>query len=58
MASEIGLSLVPICRITSDPKGLPDSGWTQLVYGAHRFTANELDHLNAEYKANYKYRVN
>ncbi|XP_054000093.1 D-aspartate oxidase [Hylaeus anthracinus] len=53
-ASETGVSLVPVCRVTSDPKGYIDSSWTKLVYGAHKLTAKELEKLNEEHKSNYK----
>ncbi|XP_015433999.1 PREDICTED: D-aspartate oxidase [Dufourea novaeangliae] len=53
-ASEIGISLLPIYRVTSDPHGFPDSSWTKLVYGAHRLTSKDLTRLNEEYGTNYK----
>ncbi|OAD57664.1 D-amino-acid oxidase [Eufriesea mexicana] len=55
LASEVGVSLVPIYRVTSNPDGFPDSSWTKLVYGARRLSPKELEELNAEYKANYKH---
>ena len=59
LASEIGLSLIPVYRVTSDPGGFPDvSTWTETVYGARKLSSSELEKLNAECKTSYKYAVN
>ncbi|KOC59303.1 D-aspartate oxidase [Habropoda laboriosa] len=55
LACEIGLSLVPIYRVTSDPRGFSDSSWSKVVYGAHKFTEKQLEKLNEENRANYKH---
>lgn len=58
LASDIGLSLLPIYRVTNNPDGFPDTSWTKLIYGAHKLNSNELKELNSECNANYKYSVN
>ena len=58
MAAEIGLSLIPVYRVTSDPNGFSDSTWTETVYGARKLRSSELEKLNAECKTSYKYDVN
>ncbi|KAG7198139.1 hypothetical protein KM043_005558 [Ampulex compressa] len=52
-SSETGVALLPLIRVTSDPKGFSDCSWTKLVYGAHKITPEELQKLNEEHKANY-----
>ncbi|XP_076761272.1 D-aspartate oxidase-like [Xylocopa sonorina] len=54
LASEIGLSLTPIYRVTHDLDGYHTPNWTKLVYGAHRLSPDELEKLNNLYKENYK----
>lgn len=58
MASEIGLSLIPMYRVTSNPDGFLDLAWTKVVYGAYELNPSELEKLNAEWNANYKYGIN
>lgn len=58
LASDIGLSLLPIYRVTNNPDGFADLSWTRLVYGAHELNSNELKELNSECNADYKYSVN
>ncbi|CAK9805060.1 D-aspartate oxidase [Anthophora quadrimaculata] len=53
LASEVGLSLVPMYRFTSDPDGFSDSSWSEVVYGAHRLTKKELEKWNEEHTTNY-----
>ncbi|XP_076176743.1 D-aspartate oxidase-like [Ptiloglossa arizonensis] len=54
LSSETGVSLLPVYRVTSDPRGCSDCSWTKLVYGAHRLTPKELEKLNEEQLSNYK----
>ncbi|KOX69757.1 D-aspartate oxidase [Melipona quadrifasciata] len=56
LAPEIGLSLIPVYRVTSDPNGFPDvSTWTETVYGARKLSSSELEKLNAECTTSYKH---
>lgn len=55
LSAETGICLLPACRVTSDPKGYEgNSSWTELVDGAHKLTAEELEKLNEDHRANYK----
>ncbi|XP_076641847.1 D-aspartate oxidase-like [Halictus rubicundus] len=53
-APEMGISLVPVCRVTSDPRGYADPSWTKLVYGARRLKPEDLNRLNEEHGSSYK----
>ncbi|XP_076236568.1 D-aspartate oxidase-like [Calliopsis andreniformis] len=53
LSSETGICLLPVYRVTSDPKRY-DSSWIELVHGAHRMTTKELAKLNEEHQSNYK----
>ncbi|XP_043605363.1 D-aspartate oxidase [Bombus pyrosoma] len=55
LASEIGLSLIPVYRVTSNPDGFFDLAWTKVVYGAYELNPSELEKLNVEWNANYKH---
>lgn len=57
LASEMGIALLPIYRVTSDPRGYSDSSWTKLVHGAHRLAPDELSRLNDEHGASYRYGI-
>lgn len=54
LASEIGLSLMPIYYVTHNPDGYRAPNWMKLVYGAHRLSSSELEKLNDQYRENYK----
>lgn len=53
LASETGLCLLPVSRVTSEINKKLEPLWIKIVYGAHRFTSNELKALNEQHKANY-----
>ncbi|XP_076303870.1 D-aspartate oxidase-like [Lasioglossum baleicum] len=53
-APEIGISLLPVYRVTSDPRGYADSSWTKLAYGARKLSSEDLNRLNEEHGSSYK----
>ncbi|XP_078049204.1 D-aspartate oxidase-like [Augochlora pura] len=53
-APEMGIALLPACRVISDPREAPDSSWTKVVYGAHKLSPMELERLNKDHGASYK----
>lgn len=53
-APEMGISLLPAYRVTSDPRGYDDSSCTNLAYGARRLTSEILNKLNEEHGSSYK----
>ncbi|XP_076376289.1 D-aspartate oxidase isoform X2 [Megalopta genalis] len=54
-APEVGIALLPAYRVTSDPRGYPDSSWTRLVYGADKLPSTELERLNEQHGTSYKH---
>ncbi|XP_046487176.1 D-aspartate oxidase [Neodiprion pinetum] len=52
-AGDAGVSLIPITRVTSDARGVPEQAWTSTVFGSHRMSLGDLRRLNEEQAAEY-----
>ncbi|XP_012277457.1 D-aspartate oxidase [Orussus abietinus] len=52
-ASEAGVCLIPVTRLTSSVKKYPEPKWASNVYGIQELTSEQLRELNEEHKARY-----
>ncbi|KAK2579475.1 hypothetical protein KPH14_010789 [Odynerus spinipes] len=53
LAQETGLCLLPVSRVTSEINEELEPLWIKIVYGAHRYTIDELKKLSEQHNANY-----
>lgn len=52
LANEVGLSLLPMMRLTSQSK-YEDADWISIPYGGHRLSDKQLESLGRDYKKRF-----
>lgn len=51
----MGVSLLPVTRVTSNYEDGTEPAWAKLVYGFQKISDQRLQRLNEEHKSKYKY---
>jgi D-amino-acid oxidase len=54
-AAEVGICMIPVYRLTTEPGGYPDPEYKNVVFGYTRLNEKQLNQLIKEHGRNYTY---